>query len=307
MLTYPIPGSTLTGSATLVQVLAFLKSPTQLARRFAEILADHNFLSHYLLRGKWTMQGGAILIPVEGVATGGTSETVAPGGEYPLLALPADSALLVAALKKGLGTEVTDEEVGRLLMDPVERAIQLLALQTIMDFDAASLSVINAAVTATQACSAFSTATNLVTGIELGKAKIKGLHKGYRATSVVLTGIQWATVAAPLLSLLPRETENPLINGGVPNILDVDWVSSDDLPSGWVPMLVDANNLGGIGHEDIPSPEYVALSSIADNQSNVEVARYREKNDATRIQIRKADVPVVRNADAALTLTGTGL
>ena len=307
MLTYPIPGSTLTGSATLAQALAFLKSPTQIARRFAEILSDHNFLAHYLLRGQYTMSGGAISITNEGVTTGGNIETVAPGGEYPMLALPSDTATLVAALKKGLGTEVVDEQVGRLLMDPVERAIQLLAFQTVSDFDAAALSAISAAITQTVACSAFTAGTAIVTGVETAKATLKALKKGYRATSVVLTSAQWAAIASPLLSILPREAGNPLLSGGVPNILELDWVTSDDLPAGWVPKVVDANTLGGIGHENIPSPEYVSLSSIADNKSNVEVARFREKNDSTRIQVRKADVPVVRNADAGLSLTGTGL
>ncbi|HEY5482824.1 MAG TPA: hypothetical protein VIK31_03295 [Propionibacteriaceae bacterium] len=311
MLTYPIPGSTLTGNATLAQALAFLKSPTQIARRFNEILSDHNFLAHYLLRGQYKMQGGAISIANEGTSTGGTSETVAPGGEYPMLALPADSATLIAALKKGLATEVTDEEVGRLIQDPTERAIQLLAFQLVSDFDSVSLSAIATAITQAVACSAFTAGANIITGVETAKATLKGLKKGYRATSVVLTGIQWAAIAAPLIAVLPREAGNPLTSGGVPNILDLDWVTSDDLPSGWLPTVVDANNLGGIGHEDIPSPEYVSLFSVSDtnqpNRSNVEVARFREKNDSTKIQVRKADVPVVRNADAGVELTGTGL
>lgn len=308
MLTYPIPSSTLT-NVTVAQALAFLKSPTQIARRFAEILADHNFLSHYLLRGKYTMQGGALLVSTDNTATGGTTETVAPGAEYPLLALPADTATLIAALKKGLATEVTDEEVGRLAQDPIERAIQLLAGQAVFDFDSAAMSAIVSSITGTYASGAWSSATNIVTAIETGKAQFGALHKGYSATSVVLTGTQWAAIAAPLLSILPREQANPLLNGGVPNIQGVDWVASNDLPAGWVPTLFDANNLGGIAHENIPSPEYVALSSIADkNGSNVEIARIREpKNDTTRIQLRKADVPVIRNLDAGIKFTGTGL
>jgi len=311
MLTYPIPGSTLTGNATLAQALAFLKSPTQIARRFAEILSDHNFLAHYLLRGQYKMQGGAISILNEGTSTGGSSETVAPGGEYPMLALPADSATLIAALKKGLSTEVTDEEVGRLIQDPTERAIQLLAFQLVSDFDSVSLSAIATAITQSFASAAWSTGTGIVAAVEAGKATLSALHKGYTATSVVLTGTQWAAIAAPLLSVLPREAGNPLLSGGVPNIQGVDWVTSNDLPGGWIPTMVDANNLGGIGHEDIPSPEYVSLFSVSDanqpNRSNVEVARFREKNDSTRLQVRKADVPVVRNADAGIEFTGTGL
>lgn len=309
MLTYPIPGSTLSANTTVAQALAFLKSPTLIARRFSEILSDHNFLAHYLLRGRYTMVGGAIsYVPDEATSSGDTAETVPPGGEYPLTALPADAAVLVAALKKGLGTEVADETVGRLVMDPIERGIQMLAFDLVSQFDGAAISAIQSAVTASLAGGAWSSGSTLVANVEAAKAAIKGKKKGYRATSVVLTDAQYAAVSPVLLPLLPREQGNPIINGGFPNILGLDWVSSPDLPGNWVPLVVDADRLGGIGHEDIPSPEYVALSSIAaQNGSNVEVARFREKNDSTRIQIRKPDVPIVANPGAATKITGTGL
>ncbi len=308
MLTYPIPASALQ-NVTVAQAQAFLKSPTLIARRFAEILSDHNFLAHYLLRGRYTMTGGAVAyVPDEATSSGATAETVAPGGEYPLTALPADAAVLVAALKKGLGSEIADETVGRLQMDPIERAIQMLAFDLVSQFDAAAIASIQSAVASTTTGGAWSSGATLVANVESAKATIKGQKKGYRATSVVLTDTQWAAAAPVLLPLLPREERNPILAGGFPNILGLDWVSSPDLPAGWVPLVADADHLGGIGHEDIPSPEYIALSSIAaNNGSNVEVARFREKNDSTRIQVRKADVPIVANPGAATKITGTGL
>lgn len=308
MLNYPIPASALT-NVTVAQALAFLASPTLIARRFAEILADHNFLAHYLLRGRYTMAGGAAAyIPDEAISTGSNAETVAPGGEYPLTAIPSDVAVLVAALKKGLGTEVADEQVGRTRMDPIERAIQMLAYDLVSQFDAASIAAIVSTVTSTTAGSAWTSGAALVANVEAAKATIKGQRKGYRATSVVLTDTQWAAAAPVLLPLLPREAGNPILAGTFPNVLGLDWVSSPDLPANWVPMVVDADRLGGIGHEDIPSPEYVSLGSIAaGNGSNVEIARFREKNDATRIQVRKPDVPIVANPGAATKITGTGL
>lgn len=308
MLNYPIPASTLT-NVTAAQAQAFLQSPTQIARRFAEILADHNFLAHYLLRGRYTMTGGAAsYVPDEAISTGATAETVAPGGEYPMTALPQDVAVLVAALKKGLGSEIPDEQVGRLLMDPIERAIQLLAYDLISQFDAAAIGAIQSAVSGTVTGGAWTAGATIVGNVETAKATIKARKKGYRATSVVLTDLQWAAASPLLLPLLPREQGNPILAGSVPNILGLDWVTSSDLPAGWTPMVVDANNLGGIGHENIPSPEYVAISSIAaKNGSNVEVARFREKNDSTRIQVRKADVPIVTTPNAGVKITGTGL
>ena len=308
MLNYPIPASTLT-NVSVAQALAFLASPTLIARRFSEILADHNFLAHYLLRGRYEMVGGAVAyVPDEAISSGSQAETVAPGGEYPLTAVPQDVAVLVAALKKGLGTEIADEQVGRTRMDPIERAIQMLAYDLVSQFDAASISAIVSAVTGTTAGGAWTSAATIVANVEAAKAAIKGKQRGYRATSVVLTDTQWAAAAPVLLPLLPREAGNPILAGSFPNILGVDWVSSPDLPAGWVPLVVDADRLGGIGHENIPSPEYISLGSIAaNNGSNVEVARFREKNDATRIQVRKPDVPIVVNPGAAVKITGTGL
>ncbi|WP_295035523.1 hypothetical protein [uncultured Microbacterium sp.] len=308
MLNYPIPASTLT-NVTAAQAQAFLQSPAQIARRFAEILSDHNFLAHYLLRGRYTMTGGAAsYVPDEATSTGATTETVAPGGEYPMTALPQDVAVLVAALKKGLASEIPDEQVGRLLMDPIERAIQLLAYDTISQFDAAALGAVQSAVSGTMTGGAWTDPLTIVKNVEIAKATIKGKKRGYRATSVVLTDLQYASVVPVLLDKLPREQGNPILDGTFPNILGVDWVSSSDLPANWTPLVADANNLGGIGHENIPSPEYVAISSIAaQNGSNVEVARFREKNDSTRIQVRKADVPIVTTPQAAIKINGTGL
>lgn len=312
MLTYPIPGSTLVGNATVAQVLAFLKSPTELARRFADIMSDHNFLAHYLLRGRYEIVGGAIVyLPDEVIETEDGPETIAPGGEYPLVALNADAPQIVAAMKKGFGTEIADETVGRLRLDPVERAIQRLAYTMVSTFDGIALAAIMSAVTQSVQGAAWtgdSASLNLVSGVEAAKASIRAKRQGYEPNAIVLTGPQYAKAAPALMSILPREQGNPVVNGTWPNVLGLDWVTSDDLPEGWTPTVVDANNLGGIGHEDIPSPEYVDLSAIVPgNGSNVEVARYREKNDSTRVQIRKADVPVVRNPDAACEIEGTGL
>lgn len=311
MITYPLPASTMLANATVAQSLAFLKSPNQIARRFAEILADHNFLSHAILRGRYDIVGGVVVLPPEIMTTSEGPETVAPGGEYPLITLNPDAPAVLAAGKKGFGTEITDEQVGRYRMNVVEEGIQSMAFSMVMSFDGLTMSAIQSAVTATLAGGLWtgaSAAATIIANVEAAKASLRAKKKGYRATTVVLTGTQYAAVAPALVPLLPREAGNPILSGAWPNILGLDWVTSDDLPAGWTPTVVDADRLGGIGHEDIPSPEYVSVASIAAaNGSNVEVARFREKNDSTRIQVRKADVPVIRNADAGIEITGTGL
>lgn len=308
MLTYPVQPSTVTGNVTVAQVLAFLKSPASLARRFEDILSAQNFISHLLLKERYTVQGGAIAYaPDEVIKASEGPETVAPGGEYPLVAISEDQAKIIAAMKKGFGSLVTDEAVGRLLLQPVDRAIAILANTIVDNFDSITLGAIMSAVTNTVtggAWSGASAAAQVITDVEKAKASLIAQRKGYTADTIVLTPTQYAAIAAPILSLLPRESSNPILTGSWPNLLGLTWVTNENLPSGWTPTVLDSKNLGGIAHEVIPSPEYVSVGS---DGSNVEVARYREKTDSTRIQVRKADVPVIRNPAAGVEITGTGL
>ena len=50
-------------AATTAQAMAFLKSPTLLARRMSEILAAQEFVGYSLLTGRYTVEGGAIAVP----------------------------------------------------------------------------------------------------------------------------------------------------------------------------------------------------------------------------------------------------
>ena len=302
MYTYPKAFS----AVTVAEALAFIKSPNLLARRFAEIVAAQKFLSPLVLSGRYDMVGGALAyLPDEAIAAGSAPEQIKPGGNYPLISLNADEVRIIEALKKGFGTEVTDEAVGRFKMDPIERALQMLANRMVSDFDSVAMSLVASAITATVSGAAWSTATNIVANVAAAKAALANKKLGYNADAVILTETQWASVQAPLLSLLPRESANPIVSGGFPNIMGVTWLHSPNLPGGWVPTVVDSANLGGIGHEDIPSEGYVSVA-VGDGTS-VEVARFREKNDSTLVQVRKADVPVVRNAGAGVEITGTGL
>lgn len=309
MLTYPVQPSVLTGNATLAQVQAFLKSPTQLARRFSEIISAQNFVSHLVLRGRYQITGGAIAFtPDEAIKAADKPQSITPGGEYPLIALNADQAQMLAGQKKGLGTEITDEEVGRLLMDPVERAIALLANSTVDDFDSIAMALVASAITQTVTGGAWTGASakaNLVANVGAAKSTLIKQKKGYKADLILMTLDQYDAITPTLVELLPREAGNPVLSGGWPNTLGLTWVANENLPAGWVPTVLDSANLGGIGHEVIPSPEYRLIDAMGG--SNVEVATFREKNDSTRIQVRKADVPVVRNPGAGVEITGTGL
>jgi hypothetical protein len=295
--------------ASAADALAFLKSPTLLARRFAEIVADRGgFLAHRILTGRWKMEGGALVYtPDEAVEASESPEKIKPGGEYPLIELSQDATLVIEALKKGFGTPITDEKVGRERMDPIDRAISMLVNKLISEFDEVAMAAIATAVTQALAATGAWTGEpkRIVKDVALAKAKLTGLRLGFRGDAVVMTDVQWATVASEILDLLPREQRNGVASGDFVEALGLTWMHSPDLPGGWLPTVVDTNNLGGIGHEDIPSPEYRKVEVARDLVA--EVARFREKNDSTTVQVRKTDVPIVRNPKAAVEITGTGL
>ncbi len=302
--TYPSSFAT----ATAADAHAFLKSPTLLARRFSEIIASRGgFLAHKILAGRYKMEGGALVYtPDEAVEADESPERIQPGGEYPLIELSADATVVIEALKKGFGTIVTDEKVGRDKMDPIERALAMLANKQISEFDEVALTSIASTVTQSVTGSAWSgNPKTIVKNVALAKAKLTGLRLGFNADAIVLTDTQWATVVSEILDLLPREDRNGVASGQFVDALGLTWFHSPDLPSGWVPTVVDTQNLGGIGHEDIPSPEFVSVA-MPDGLP-VEVARTRQDNDATKIRVRKTDVPVVRNPKAACEIASTGL
>lgn len=309
MLTYPIPSSSIIGNATVAQTIAFLKSPTLLARRLADILSAENFMAHAILQQRYTITGGVLAyFEDETVLADETPETVAPGGNFPDLTLSEDALKMLAASKVGFGTRVTDEAVGRETIAPLDRALAKLANTLVSDFDTKTLSVIQSAATGTLTGAAWTTGKQIVADVAKAKAQIRNQKLGYVADTVVLSETQWAAVVPTLLELLPREADSPLVTGSFPSIMGVTWLTSSFLPANWAPLIFDATNLGGIGHEAVPSQEYASVATVVPNDaSNVEVARYRGENDSTRIVLRKCDVPVVRNPKAGVQITGTGL
>lgn len=303
MAIYPLTQSQL-NAVTTAEALAFVKSPTLLARRFAEILSAQEFIGLSLLTGRYTVQGGAIAVPKnEVIRADRPAETVAPGAEYKLTPLSAEQYDLYMAAKRGLATEVTDEEVGRNQGQPVENAIQLLKNELLFDANALAVGVIASKVTQTLAAgAAWTTGKQIVKDVLRAKAAARKLKLGYNFDTVVLTEDQYAAAMPEVFDMLPNNDPS-VISGNFPNALGVTWLSTPDADFA-NPLLVDRRRLGGIAREDIPSPEYRKL----DNGTGVEVASIREpKADKTRIQVRNPHVPVVTNPKAGLFITGTGL
>ncbi len=303
MAIYPLTQSQLS-AATAADALAFLKSPALVARRFAEILSAQEFIGLSLLTGNYTVEGGAIGIPKnEQIRTERRAETVAPGAEYKLTPLSRAQYDLYMAAKRGIATEVTDEEVGRLQGQPIEDALLYLKTEMLFDANALAIAVINSKVTATIAAGgAWTSAKQIVKDVLRAKSAVRKLRLGFNLDTVVLTGDQYAEVMPEVLDLLPANDDS-VVTGDFPNALGITWLSSDDGDFA-NPIMVDRRRLGGIAVETIPSPEYVKVDSVR----GVEIASIRQPTaDKTRVQARFPHVPVVANPLAGISITGTGL
>ena len=302
MKTYPFTPSQL-AAASATDLLAFIKSPTLLGRRLGEILAAQQFLGLFLLSGRYTIQGGAIAVPTnEKIRTVRRADTVAPGAEYKLTPLSNEQYEVYTSQKQGIATEVTDEEVGRSLRQPIDDALTFLQTELVFDSNDLALGVIQSSITNTvTAGSTWTTGKQILKDALRVQAAARRQKRGFAVDTVVLNGEQYAEVIPELLDVLP-DNDDTARSGDFPTIAGLTWVSSDD--DGFTnPLFLDRRRLGGIAREQIPSPEYRQVGG----DTGVEIATIREpKSDKTRLQARNVHVPVVTNPDAGFFLTGTG-
>ncbi|WP_291053715.1 hypothetical protein [Herbiconiux sp.] len=301
MQTYPLTPSQL-ADVSAADLVAFLKSPTLIARRFAEILQAQQFLGLFLLQGRYTITGGAIGVPInEVIRAQRGAEIVNPGAEYKLTPMSAEEYEFYSAMKEGLATEVTDEQVGRLLRQPIDDAFTFLQTELVFSANDAALGAIASSITNTVAAGGFWTTGKQVYKDALRvKARVRKQKLGYDVDTVILPGELYAEVIPELMEILPKDSSQALTDG-FPSIGGLTWLpdDGDDIED---PLFLDRRRLGGIAREQIPSPEYRAIGG----DTGVEIATIREpKADKTRLQARNVHVPIVTNPLAGFYLTGT--
>lgn len=301
MLTYPYTPTQI-DNATASDWIAFLKSPTMIQRRFAEIINAQQFIGNFLLSGRYTLQGGMIAAPInEKIRTDRRARNVAPGGEYPLTPLTPEQYEIYTSLIEGIATEVTDAEVGRSLRQPIDDAFTFLQTELVFDANEIALGVISSSVTQTFAGSTWTNGKAILRDALLAQAKVRKLKLGYSIDTAVLPAEQFAEVMPELLDILPKD-DRMALGSAFPTIGGITWVA-DDGEAFSDPLFLDRRRFGGIGREQIPSPEYRQVGG----DTGVEIASDRDikKGDKTHIQARNPHVPVVTNALAAIYVTGT--
>lgn len=309
MYTYSGAPAGLDTSLTALQVHHLMKSPTLLARRFKSIV-DEKFIADFLLTGRYKAVGGSIAYPASDldIYPKDQPEAVGPLSQYPLTQMDSGQLAIAQTMKRALATEVSDEEISRMLLSPVNDAFDFLGNAVIRAVDSIALGVIASKVTATFSTSAnpwtgAAAARGIVTSVRRAKAQMAALKLGLAPDTVVLTEDQFEQAMAELLlaGILPRENGNPVVTGEWPTVLGVTWTTSPNVPF-TDPFLVDRQKLGGMADEDIVSPEFTRAVN------NVELSSERlQGRDGYEVRVRRVTVPIVTRPSAGVRITGTGL
>jgi hypothetical protein len=306
--TYPPLAPSLSGDVLTIN--RFLSSPAMVQRRL-RTLAEQEFVADAILTGKVKASGGAIAYGIsESLYTDRVPESIRAGSEYPRGLAPTGAAALANVTKWGQDVKVTDEEIGRTQnMQPVERSMLKVVNQLVQQVDTVALAAVAAAVTQTQAAvatwSTIATADPLL-DLQLAASIAEDLAQGYKPDTVVLTKTLYARLTSNrnLIAGLRRESTSTVTeNGEIQTIggLAVRAVPAARMPAGTTVIVLDSAQLGAIGYEEIPSPEYQG-----DPANGIEswVRRDPDANDSWLIRGRRPVVPVIQEPACAVKVTG---
>jgi hypothetical protein len=302
---YPPTVPTLSGD--VVTINRFLNSPTMVHRRIRTI-AEQRFVADVLLTGRVLAAGGAIAYEVsETIYTDRDPSSVAPGGEYERALATGGVAQLATVTKYGQDIRVTDEAIGRQNLNPVERAMLKSVNRTVSYVDTITLATISSAVTQTQAAAAAwsSGSADPFLDVMLADSVVQDLTQGYETDTLALTVTLYARLVAnqKVIAGLRRESSNTVTETG--QVLEIAGktlrpVPTSRMPAGVGAILVDSTQLGALGYENIPSPEY---QGSADGIQSF-MRRDPNATDSWLLRTRRPVVPFVQEPGAGIKITG---
>lgn len=303
------PTPTLSGD--LLTISRFLNSPQAIQRRLRDF-RDLRFVSDLLLTQRFNSAGGAVLYEqLESQVNDRTPDSVAPGSEYPMANTPEGTAGLAAIAKWGQKVRLTDEEIARNRYggQALDRKLRKTVNTIISQVDTITMSAIYSAVTATFDVTAgggaawTAAAPTILRDILRAKADIINLNEGYVPNTLAMNDEAYAYLMSDekIAALRKREVnDNPVYSGEfVETIGGLVIVTGPRITN---PIVLDANQLGGMADEMDGSPGY----SVSDLGVQIKPIR-KDELDAWDLQGRRKTVPVVQEPGAAIELTNTGL
>lgn len=303
---YPPTAPTYSGS--VLQVHAFLKSPTAVQRRVRD-LSLYAFVSDLLFPVGVEASAGAVSYTVtDPIVTDRDPSEVAPGGEYELALAQGGTPALAKAAKYGQDVRIVDEAIGRQKINAVEKAMKQSRNRAVNFIDTLGLAVASAAITQTQAASAaWSSATaDPVLDLMLADAAVAEANPdaGFEPDLLITTLTLQARLVAnkAVYTALLDKGAMQVQNGEITMLAGkrIVGVPAARMPAGTSAMLVDTSVFGSHGYEVIPSPEYTG----GPDEIQTWVRRDPAATDSYLLRNRRSFVPIVEEPTAAIKITG---
>ncbi len=302
MPTYPAPAPTISGDVETIN--RFLNSPTSVNRRVREISLNR-YLTDFIFPGRIEAAGGAILYEIgEGMFLAKDPEAVNPGAQYPRTTEVRGAAAIAAVKKWGEDVPLTDEAIGRLKGNALERVLRKLSNTMIRKVDTLAMAAAAAAITLEQTQAAAWDSANADPFLDVMLADAKGaeLDEGFEYDTLILTDVLYARMVSnqKVINGLARESSNNVTaDGEILSIAGKSIVRTNRLPDGIDRLLIDREQFGALGYENIPSPEYEG-----DPANGIETWARRDPaaNDSWLIRGRRPVVPVVLEPNAGVAI-----
>jgi hypothetical protein len=138
--------------------------------------------------------------------------------------------------------------------------------------------------------------------VMLADAQVAGLEEGFETDTLVLTDVLYARMVAneKVLNGLARESTNTVTSDGeILKIAGKAIVRTSHLPAGVDRLLIDREQFGALGYEDLESPEYEG-----DPANGIETWARRDPdaNDQWLLRGRRPVVPVVLEPNAGISI-----
>lgn len=303
MPTYPAPAPTISGDVESIN--RFLNEPTSVNRRVREISLNR-YLTDFIFPGRIEAAGGAILYEIsEGMFLAKDPESVNPGAQYPRSTEVRGAAAIAAVKKWGEDVPLTDEAIGRLKGNALERVLRKLSNTMIRKVDTLSMAAASAAITLSQTETAGWASANADPFLDVMLADAKGaeLDEGFEYDTLILTDVLYARMVAnqKVINGLARESSNNVTaDGEILSIAGKAIVRTNRMPAGVDRLLIDRQQFGALGYEDIPSPEYEG-----DPANGIETWARRDPaaNDQWLIRGRRPVVPIVLEPNAGIEIS----
>lgn len=284
-----------------------INSPVLVQKSLSSIVRKR-LVSGILLAGRLDVTGsGSAVFEGEGnIFANEEGEIVDDLAEYPLTSAPDTELSVYTVDKYGLAIDIPGKYIARNRIDLIQRRMLQMANRVVYGFDGRGMSAIASAVTQTQPAAAAwdSGSANQMLDVLLADAKIEDAEKGFEGNVVALRPTYWAQLASSTKVLehaAAAGDSNPIVSGNFFKFAGKTFVKAPRLKVGVNVMVADANALGTIMWEDQGGGYDGDPSDVFGVESKVIPL---EKQDGVRIQVRKAQEPVIVEPEAAVELTG---